>query len=88
MRLGRVEGNVVCSKKHESLLNEKLLIVQPLNEKLEPVGKDIVATDIAQAGPGDIVFYEASREAALALDNPNDNVSDATIMGIVDSVDL
>ncbi|MGQ9616877.1 MAG: EutN/CcmL family microcompartment protein [Spirochaetota bacterium] len=87
MKLGRVIGNVVCSQKVGSFEGVKLLLVQPLNEKLEISGDPLVACDTVQAGPGDIVFYEGGREAALGLENWF-NPSDATIMGIVDHVDL
>ena len=87
MKLGKVIGNVVCTQKVESFEGVKLMLVQPLNEKLEEISAPIVACDTVQAGPGDIVFYEGGREAALGLENWF-NPSDATIMGIVDRVDI
>jgi ethanolamine utilization protein EutN len=87
MKLGRVIGNVVCSQKVESFEGVKLLLVQPLNEELKNSGDPIIACDTVQAGMNDIVFYEGGREAALGLTNWF-NPSDATIMGIVDHVDL
>ena len=87
MKLGRVIGNVVCTQKVKSFEGVKLLLVQPLNEKLEEVSTPIVACDTVQAGTDDIVFYEGGREAALGLENWF-NPSDATIMGIVDRVDI
>jgi ethanolamine utilization protein EutN len=85
MKLGKVVGNVVCSQKVESWEGIKLLLVQPLNERMKEDGNPLVACDTVQAGPDDIVFYEGGREAALGLKNWF-NPSDATIMGIVDSV--
>lgn len=87
MKLGRVMGNVVCSQKVESFEGVKLLLVQPLNEKLEKIGDPIIACDTVQAGPNDIIFYEGGREAALGLPNWF-NPSDSTIMGIVDHLDI
>ncbi|MFW6137605.1 MAG: EutN/CcmL family microcompartment protein [Spirochaetota bacterium] len=87
MKLGRVIGNVVCTQKVGSWEGVKLLLVLPLNEHREPAGEPIAACDTVQAGCGDIVFYEGGREAALGLKNWF-NPSDATIMGIVDHVDL
>ncbi len=83
MKLARVVGNVVCTKKEDSLEGVKLLLIQPVDEKGQAYGLSIVACDTVQAGPGDMVLYEGGREAALALDNWF-NPSDATIMGIVD----
>jgi len=85
MKLGKVVGNVVCTVKVESWEGVKLLLVQPLDEKLEETGTPLIACDTVQAGPGDIVFYEGGREAALGMQNWF-NPSDATIMGIVDHV--
>jgi len=87
MKLGRIKGNVVCSQKVESWRGIKLLLVQPLNEMLEENGEPVIACDTVQAGPGDIVFFEGGREAALGLSNWF-NPSDATVMGIVDSVHI
>ena len=87
MKLGKVIGSVVCTQKVDSFEGVKLLLVQPLNEKLEEQGEAIVACDTVQAGPGDTVFYEGGREAALGLENWF-NPSDSTIMGIVDEVEL
>ena len=89
MKLGLVTGSVVSSRKLAELEGEKLLIVQPLDENRQPVGSEIIATDIAQAGEGDIVFFETGREAAMALQGKETtNVSDATIMGVVDSMSV
>lgn len=87
MKLGKVTGNVVCSQKVGSWEGIKLLLVQPLNENLEEIGDPVIACDTVQAGPNDIVFYEGGREAALGLENWF-NPSDATIMGIVDIVNI
>ena len=86
MKLGRVIGRVVCTRKVESFEGIKLLLVQPLTEKLEDSGQPLVACDTVQAGEGDTVFYEGGREAALGLADWF-NPSDSAIMGIVDHVD-
>ncbi len=83
VKLGRVIGTVVCEKKTESLEGVKLLLVQPVNERLKDEGSPLVACDTVQAGPDDIVIFEGGREAALALKNWY-NPADAAVMGIVD----
>jgi ethanolamine utilization protein EutN len=85
MKLGRVIGSVMCTHKVDSFEGVKLLLLQPVNEKLESTGDALIACDSVQAGPGDLVLWEGGREAALALENWY-NPSDATIMGIVDHV--
>ncbi len=86
MRLARVIGTVVATRKYEGLEGVKFLIVQPLDREQRPVGDPVVAADAtAQAGPGELVFIIASREAALALPTTFVPV-DSAIVGIVDQV--
>jgi ethanolamine utilization protein EutN len=83
MKLGRVIGTMVASVKAEGMAGLKLLIVRPLTADLRDDGDPFVATDAsAQAGPGDLVTYEASREAAL-LHNPSFVPVDHAVVGIV-----
>ena len=86
MQLGRVTGTVVATVKSEGLEGVKLLIVQPLDEALRPVGATIVAADaVHMAGQGEMVYFVASREAAEALE-PRFVPVDHAIVGIVDEV--
>ncbi len=85
MYLGRVIGTVVAERKYAGLEGRKLLLVQPLDDKLENTGGLHVAVDTVQSGPEDLVFLVGSREAALALD-PSFVPVDAAIIGIVDQV--
>ena len=55
MLLGRVLGSAVCTLKYQDLEGVKLLTVQPLDKRLEPVGRIQVAADVVHAGPGDLV---------------------------------
>lgn len=84
MKLGRVIGTLVASVKVEGMRGLKMLIVRPLTAELEVEGEPFVATDAsAQAGSGDLVTYESSREAAL-LHDPWFVPVDHAIVGIVD----
>lgn len=86
MQLGKVIGTVVASERSAGLGGVKFLIVQPLTRTLEPTGEPIVAADgVHMAGPGEIVYFVASREAALALPEKFVPV-DHAIVGIVDEV--
>ncbi len=87
MQLGRVIGTVVASVKAPGLGGVKLLIVQPLDRHRQPKGEPVVAADaVHMAGPGELVYVVASREAALALPEPFVPV-DHAIVGIVDAVE-
>ena len=84
MKLGRVIGTVVATIKAEGMQGLKLLIVRPLTANLAVEGDPFVATDAsAQATTGDLVTYEASREAAL-LHDPWFVPVDHAIVGIID----
>ncbi len=88
MQLANVIGTLVASQKYPGLEGIKLLIVQPLDRARLPTGEPIVAADATgQAGPGELVFIIASREAALALPETFVPV-DHAIVGIVDAVDV
>lgn len=86
MYLARVIGTVVAQQKYEGLEGQKLLIVQPLNRPDEPTGEPHVAVDTtAEAGPEELVYCVASREAALAC-RPWFVPVDAAIVGIIDQL--
>ena len=88
MQLARVIGTLVATRKCQGLEGVKFLIVQPLDRNQQPDGQPVVAADgTAQAGPGELVFIIASREAALALPEKFVPV-DHAIVGIVDEVDV
>lgn len=87
MQLAEVVGTVVATVKYEGLEGVKFLIVQPLNRDLKPEGRPVVAADaVAMAGPGELVYVVASREAALACPEPFVPV-DHAVVGIVDEVE-
>jgi ethanolamine utilization protein EutN len=87
MYLGRVIGTVVAERKYEGLEGKKLLVVTPLDAKLQPTREPEVAVDTVRAGHGDLVYLVSSREAALALD-PWFVPVDAAIVGIVDDLNV
>ena len=87
MLLGRVVGAVVPSVVYEGLEGVPLLLVQPLDRTGQPAGQSLVAADATRtAGPGELVYYEGGREAALALD-PWFVPVDHAVVGIVDDVE-
>lgn len=88
MLLGRVIGVVVPCVACEGLQGTPMLIVQPVDKSGKAKGRTIVAADATRmAGPGELVYYEGGREAALALD-PWFVPVDHAIVGIVDRVHL
>ena len=87
MRIGKIIGTVVATRKDEKLVGSKLMITQPLTFKFEPIGEPMIAVDTVGAGIGDIVLFTtgtAGRIAAKKMDAP----IDASIVGIVDNIDI
>jgi len=85
MKLGKVTGTVVSTVKVDSFEGIKLMLVQPLDERLENSGDPIVAFDTIQAGVGDLIYFETSKEAGRVLVTTM-NPCDAAIVGIVDNL--
>jgi len=88
MLFGRVRGTAVCTVKCAGTEGLKLLVVQPLNKKLEPVGTLQTAADVVQAGPGDLCVMVRSREAALAMPDVKFVPIDLALVGIVDELEV
>ncbi len=88
MLFGRVKGTAICTLKYPGTEGLKLLVVQPLNKRLEPLGPLQVAVDVVQAGPGDLCVMVRSREAALAMPDVKFVPIDLALVGIVDELSI
>lgn len=88
MLLGRVKGTAICTVKYPGTEGLKLLVVQPLNRRLEPQGGLQIAVDVIQAGPGDLCVMVRSREAALAMPEVKFVPVDLALVGIVDDLEV
>lgn len=86
MLFGRVKGTAVCTMKYPGTEGLKLLVVQPLNKDLQPVGALQVAADVVDAGIGDLCVMVRSREASLALPVVKFVPVDLALVGIVDEL--
>lgn len=87
MFFGKVIGTIWATRKDESFKSFKLQLVQPITAKREKAGAPIIAVDTVGAGPGETVFYITAREAVIPLPVEMSPV-DASIVGIVDRIDL
>jgi ethanolamine utilization protein EutN len=83
MQLARVIGDVVVTRKDDTLTGIKLLIVQPLTREREAAGRPLVAVDAVGAGVGEEVFFVRGKEASFPF-YPAEPPVDAGIVGIVD----
>lgn len=87
MFLGRVIGRVWASVKNPSLESQRLLIVQPLGGDLQPAGRTLICTDSTGAGSGELIYWCRGKESSFPF-LPAEVPTDATIVGIVDSVNV
>jgi microcompartment protein CcmK/EutM len=83
MQVARVVGDVVATRKDESLVGLRLMVLQPLDPSRRPLGRILVAADAAGAGVGEEVFFVRGREAAFPF-YPVEPPVDAAIVGIID----
>jgi len=88
MYAARVIGTVVCTQKDEKMSGMKMQVVQPVSLlNLQDEGKPVVAIDAVGAGISEIVLVvggSSARQTALTTNKP----VDATIMAIVDMIDI
>jgi ethanolamine utilization protein EutN len=88
MFYAKVIGNVVSTIKYKGLVGKKLQIIQPVNlSNGKNWGSPIVAVDTTNAGVGEYVGYEDGMEATWPFEG-NDVPSDATIVSIIETVDI
>lgn len=82
MLKGIIRGNIVSTRKQESLIGSKFMEVQVI-ENGELTDRFIVAIDSVGAGIGETVLITTGSSARLALHNTQ-APADAVIVGIVD----
>jgi microcompartment protein CcmK/EutM len=87
MFLGKVVGCVWASVKNPSLVSHRLLIVQPVLPDGTATGQRLICTDTTGAGAGELIYWCRGREASFPF-LPEEVPADATIVGIVDEVNL
>jgi microcompartment protein CcmK/EutM len=93
MFLAKVTGSVVATQKVASMTGSKLLTVEPLRvdpakrEQLVGTGRTFVVVDTVGAGLGETVLLVQGSSARLTPQTEKLPV-DATIIGIVDSVNV
>jgi ethanolamine utilization protein EutN len=87
MQLATVIGTVVATRKEDSLIGYKLLVleVQDPGSK-SPGGERLVAIDMLGAGVTETVLFVRGGAARVHLPAPVP--VDATVVGIVDTVDV
>lgn len=87
MIIGDVVGNVWATRKNDSLTGLKLMIVRRLDICRNEEQESFVAADLVGAGIGERVLV-ATGSAARQSAGMEHALVDATIIGIIDEVDV
>ena len=82
MKRGIIKGNIVSTRKQDSLVGSKFMEVQIMKNG-ELTDEFIIAIDSVGAGIGEEVLITTGSSARLALSHPN-VPTDAVIVGIID----
>ena len=93
MFVAKVTGSVVATQKVDSMVGQKLLVVEPF--RLEPkerselvtTGRTFIAVDPLGAGVGDMVLISQGSSARFTPET-NKLPIDCVIIGIVDTVHI
>ncbi|NBJ68051.1 MULTISPECIES: EutN/CcmL family microcompartment protein [Clostridia] len=86
MQIGKVAGNVVSTKKVDSLTGYKLMIVDLIRIPSKKVYQEVIAIDKVGAGKGEYVLVTLG-SAARNITKSSDAIVDAAIVGIIDTFD-
>ena len=87
MYLAKVTGNVVSTSKDERLVGFKLLLTRRIDADGELSATPEVCVDTVGAGSGETVIVTKGSSARFAADRTQAPL-DATIVGIVDTVEI
>jgi len=87
MQLAKVIGTVVSTRKEDSLVGYKLLVLEVQDPgSASPHSERLVAIDTLGAGVSETVLFVRGGAARINLSSPAP--IDAAVVGIVDSVDV
>jgi ethanolamine utilization protein EutN len=88
MNLCKVLGSITATIKHPAFEGRKLMVVQPLDEKQQPLGKSFIAVDhTSSAGPGDVVLVMREGSGVRQILKDKTLPIRSVIVGVVDEVD-
>ncbi|PWH15413.1 MAG: hypothetical protein DDG58_11265 [Ardenticatenia bacterium] len=88
MYIGRVRGSVMSTIKLEIYEGCRLLVIDQLDLDGNPTGEYDICVDVAQAGPGDIVFViDEGNSGRQILGREPDGAVRAVLAGVVDEIE-
>jgi microcompartment protein CcmK/EutM len=88
MNLCKVLGSITATIKHPAFAGRKLMVVQPLDEHQQPLGKSFIAVDhTSSAGQGDVVLVMREGGGVRQILGDKTLPIRSIIVGVVDEVD-
>ena len=88
MKIARVVGTVVATRKDPSHEARKILMVQPLDLAGSHAGERLLALDSVDAGVGDRVLIVQEGWSAASAAGREGSAIDAAVVGVVDEVHM
>ncbi|MGF0095768.1 EutN/CcmL family microcompartment protein [Peptoniphilus sp. SGI.035] len=85
MFIAKVVGNVVATRKNDTLVGYKLMIIQPINANGEEYKDQSVAADYVGAGIGELVLVGGGSSVRVENERKS-SVIDLAIIGIIDEL--
>jgi len=91
MFLAKVTGSLVATQKIDTMVGQKLLVVEPFRvdaqdrKRLVSTGRTFVAVDTVGAGEGELVLITQGSSARMTPETKNLPI-DTVIVGLVDTV--
>ena len=91
MFLARVTGSLVATQKVDTMVGQKLLVVEPFRvdakdrKRLVPTGRTFVTVDTLGAGQGEFVLITQGSSARMTPETKTLPI-DTVIVGLVDTV--
>lgn len=87
MKLGVVRGPIVSTVKHPDYDGRRVMVVELVGPDQTPLGKEVIAVDRVQSGPGDLVLVlHEGNSTRLLLGEEIGPLLDL-IVGVVDHVE-
>jgi ethanolamine utilization protein EutN len=88
MNLCKVLGSVTSTVKHPAFVGRKLMVVQPVDEKQQPLGRSFLAVDhTSSAGEGDLVLVMREGGGVRQVLGDKTLPIRSLIVGVVDAVE-
>ncbi len=87
MYIGKAVGSIVSTRKDDALVGKKLLIIQPVDVNLNPMGHCEIAVDSVGAGAGEVVLVSTGSSANKVFADENSPI-DRVVVGIIDAVEV